>query len=87
VAPGTVPQNSGFYTGVGPNKILAPPLQDLVPTLSGAYSFHYSLTCVWVLHFKLVKFVYSLQIHETTDAPDGDENDLLSWSPLTPLQW
>jgi hypothetical protein len=37
---------------MGPNKILAP-LQDLVPTLSEAYSCHYSLACVWVLHFKL----------------------------------
>jgi hypothetical protein len=55
---GAISWNSGFYTGMGPNKILAP-LQDLVPTLSGAYSCHYSLACVWVLHFKLVKFVYS----------------------------
>jgi hypothetical protein len=37
--------------GMGPNKTLAP-LQDLVPTLSGAYSCHYSLACVWALHFK-----------------------------------
>jgi hypothetical protein len=39
-----------------PNKILAP-LQDMVPTFSVAYSYHYSLTCVWALHLKLVKFV------------------------------
>jgi hypothetical protein len=43
---------------MGTNKILAS-LQDLVPTLSGAYSCHYSLACVWALHFKLVKFVSS----------------------------
>jgi hypothetical protein len=36
-----------------PNKILAP-LQGLVPTLSGAYSCHYSLACVWALHVKLI---------------------------------
>jgi hypothetical protein len=48
---------SGFYTGMGPNKILAP-LQDMVPILSGGYSCHYSLTCVWDLHSKLlIKFV------------------------------
>jgi hypothetical protein len=41
-----------IYRGMEPNKILAP-LQDMVPTLSGAYSCHYSLTCVWALHFKL----------------------------------
>jgi hypothetical protein len=29
-------------------------LQNLVPTLSGAYSCHYSLACVWALHFKLI---------------------------------
>jgi hypothetical protein len=40
------------------NKILAS-LQHLVPILSGAYSCHYSLACVWALHFKLVKFVSS----------------------------
>jgi hypothetical protein len=43
---------------MGPNKILAP-IQDLVPTLSGAYSCHYSLASVWALHFELVKFVSS----------------------------
>jgi hypothetical protein len=43
---------------MGTNKILAS-LQDLLLTLTGAYSCHYSLTCVWDLHFKLVKFVSS----------------------------
>jgi hypothetical protein len=63
---------------MGPNKILAP-LQDLVPPLSGVYSCHYSLTCVWALHFKLTCQVCFLspRIHQTTDAPDGDENDPL----------
>jgi hypothetical protein len=58
VASRTVLQNLGTYTSMGPKIILAP-LQDLVPTLSGAYSCHYSLICVWALHFKLVKFVSS----------------------------
>jgi hypothetical protein len=54
---------------MGPNKILAP-LQDMVPTLSGAYSCHYSLTCVWALHFKLTCQVCFLspRILQTTDA-------------------
>jgi hypothetical protein len=44
---------------MGTNKNLAS-LQDLVPNLSGAYSCHYSLACVWTLHFKLLaKFVSS----------------------------
>jgi hypothetical protein len=52
------------------------PLQDMVPTLSGAYSCHYSLTCVWALRFKLDCQVCFLlpRIHQATDAPDGDEN-------------
>jgi hypothetical protein len=58
MAPGAISWNSGFYSGMGTNKILAS-LQDLVPTLSGAYSCHYSLTWVWALYFKLVKFVSS----------------------------
>jgi hypothetical protein len=84
----TVPQNSGFHTGLGPNKILVH-LQDLVSTLSGAYSCHYSLGCVWALHFKLTCQVCFLlpRVHQTTNAPDGDENDLLLRSPLTPLSW
>jgi hypothetical protein len=40
------------------NKILAS-LQDLVSTLSGAYSCHYSLACVWALHFKVTCQVVS----------------------------
>jgi hypothetical protein len=67
---------------MGPNKILAP-LQDLVPTILGAYSCHYSLACVWDLHSKFtcqVSFL-SPRIHQTTNASDGDENNLLSWSP------
>jgi hypothetical protein len=33
----------------------------MVPTLSGVDICHYSLACVWALHFKLiVKFVSSL---------------------------
>jgi hypothetical protein len=34
------------------------------------------------LHFKLTCQVYFLspRIHQTTDAPDGDKNDLLLWS-------
>jgi hypothetical protein len=44
---------------MGPNKILAP-LQDLIPTLSEAYSCHYSLACVWACILNLlVKFVSS----------------------------
>jgi hypothetical protein len=78
-----------------PNKILAP-LQDMVPTLSGVYNCHYSLTCVWVLHFKLTHQVclIFLRIHQTTDTPDGDGNDLLLqyppwsawrlWAPSSP---
>jgi hypothetical protein len=75
-------KNSGFYTGVRPNKILAP-LQDLVPTLSGAYSCHYSLACVRALHFKLTCQVcfFLPRIHRTTNASGGDENDLLLQSP------
>jgi hypothetical protein len=67
---------------MGSNKVLAP-LQDMVPTLSGSYSCHYSLTCVWALHFKLICQVVLLspKIHQTTDAPDGDENGKLSQSP------
>jgi hypothetical protein len=44
---------------VGPNKILAL-LQDLVPTLSGIYSCHYSLAVFgpYILNL-LVKFVSS----------------------------
>jgi hypothetical protein len=66
-----------------PNKILAP-LWDLVSTLSEAYSCHYSLRCVWALHFKLSCQVCFLspRIHQTTDTHDGDESGLLSQSPL-----
>jgi hypothetical protein len=62
---------------MGTNKILVP-LQDLVPTLSGAYSCHYSLAYVWALHFKLTCQVcfFSPRIHQTTNASDGDENNL-----------
>jgi hypothetical protein len=61
----------------------------LVPTLSEAYSYNYSLACVWALHFKLTCQVcfFSPRICQTTNAPDGGENDLLSGSPLTPLSW
>jgi hypothetical protein len=54
----------------------------MVPTLSRAYSCHYSLIQVWALHFKLTIQVCFLspRIHQTKDAPDKDENDLLSWS-------
>jgi hypothetical protein len=78
MALGAVSWNSGFYTGMALNRILAP-LQDLVPTLSGAYSCYYSLACVWALNFKLTCQVcfFSPRIHQTTDALDGDENDLL----------
>jgi hypothetical protein len=73
----------GFYTGMGPNTNLAP-LQDLGPILSGAYSNHYSLACVWAFHFKLTCQVclFSPRIHPTTNTSDGDENNLLSQSPL-----
>jgi hypothetical protein len=83
VALRTVPQNSDIHTGMVPNKILAP-LQDMVLTLSGACSCHHSLTCVWALHFKLTCQVcfLSARIYQTTDAPDGDENELLLWLPL-----
>jgi hypothetical protein len=72
MALGTISQNSGFYTDMGPNKIL-------VPTLSGVYSCHYSLACVWALHFKLTCQVCFLlpRIHQTTNASDGGKNDLL----------
>jgi hypothetical protein len=75
-------KTQGFYTGIGPNKILAS-LQDLVPTLSGAYSYHDSLACVWALYLKLTCQVcfFSLRIHQTTNASDGDKNNLLTWSP------
>jgi hypothetical protein len=78
----TVPQNSDIHTDMGSNKILAP-LQNMVPTLCGTYSCRYSLTCVWTLHFKLTCQVFFLSpgIHQTTDAPNGDENNLLSQSP------
>jgi hypothetical protein len=52
-------QKQFLKTGMGPDKILDP-LQDLILTLSGAYSCHYSLTCVWALYFKLTcQFVSS----------------------------
>jgi hypothetical protein len=88
VAPGAISWNSDFHTGMGPNKIMAP-LQDLVPTLSGAYSCHYPLACVWSLRFKLTcQVCFSLpRIHQTTNAFDGDENDLLLWSPWQLLSW
>jgi hypothetical protein len=75
VALRTVPRNSDIHTGMGPNKILAS-LQEMVPTLSRAYSCHYSLACVWALHFKFTCQVCFLlpRIHQTTDAPHGDEN-------------
>jgi hypothetical protein len=84
VALGLVPQTPGFYTGMGPNKILVS-LQGMVPTLSGPYCCHYSLTCVWALHFKLTCQVCFLwpRIRQTTDASDGDENDAVPL--ITPL--
>jgi hypothetical protein len=65
------------------------PLQDMVSTLPGVYRCRYFLTCVWALHFKLTCQVCFLlpRIHQTTDAPDGDENELLSQSPQEPLLW
>jgi hypothetical protein len=71
-------KTQGFYTGIGPNKILAS-LQDLVPTLSGAYSCHDSLACVWTLHFKLACQVcfFSPRVRQTTNASGGNENLLL----------
>jgi hypothetical protein len=73
---------------MGPKKILVP-LQDLVPTLSGAYSCYYSLAYVWALHFKLAYQVcfFLPRIHQTTNASDEDENDLLLWCPRQPLLW
>jgi hypothetical protein len=57
MALGTVPQNSGIYKGMGSYKILTH-FYEIVPTLSGSYSCHYSLTCVCSyivnLHVKLV---------------------------------
>jgi hypothetical protein len=55
VALGTVRQSSGFYTGMGPNKILVS-LWDMVPTLSGACLLLVFGLCI--LNF-LVKFVSS----------------------------
>jgi hypothetical protein len=85
---GAISLNSGFYTGMEPNKVLAS-LQDLIPTLSGVYSCHYSLACVWAFHLKLTCQVcfFLPRIHQTTNAPDGDENNRLSLSPLIPLSW
>jgi hypothetical protein len=42
-----------------------------------------TFTCVWALHFKLTCQVCFLlpRIHQTTDAPDGDGNNLLLQSP------
>jgi hypothetical protein len=39
-------------------------------------------SCVWALHVKLTCQVCFLspRIHQTTDAPGGDEIDLLSFS-------
>jgi hypothetical protein len=88
MAPGAISWNSGFYSGMGTNKILAP-LQDLVPTLSGAYSCPCPLACVWALHFKLTCQVcfFSPRIHQTTNASGRDEKDLLPRSPWQPLWW
>jgi hypothetical protein len=88
MAPGAISRDSGFYTVMGTNKILAP-LQDLVPTLSGPYSCHYSLACVWDLHFKLTCQVcfFLPRLHQTANSSGGDENDLLLWSPWQPLSW
>jgi hypothetical protein len=82
MALGAISRNSGFYTGIGPNKILAP-LQGLVPTLFGPVVAITLLLVFGPLHFKLTCQVcfFSPRIHQTTNASDGDENNLLLQSP------